>query len=86
METTDKKSCLECGRVLMGRADKKFCNDQCRNAYNNNANKESSNLIRKVNNRLRKNYKILNNFTYWCLRIISSWCRIWIPKWVCFRE
>jgi len=62
METTDKKSCLECGRVLMGRADKKFCNDQCRNAYNNNANKESSNLIRKVNNRLRKNYKILDNY------------------------
>ena len=45
--------------------DKKFCSDYCRNAYNNKINKESKNLIRNTNNRLRKNYKILTelNFT-----------------------
>ena len=46
----------------MGRVDKKFCHDGCRNAYNNNINKDSKNLIRNINNRLRKNYRILEAF------------------------
>lgn len=53
------KTCLECGEKIVGRIDKKFCNDACRNAYNNRINKDSKNLIRNVNNRLRKNYRIL---------------------------
>ena len=53
------KECLECGGAIMGHADKKFCSDGCRNAYNNNLNKDSSNLVRNVNNRLRKNYRVL---------------------------
>ncbi|TDQ28449.1 hypothetical protein [Tenacibaculum caenipelagi] len=56
---TDKQ-CLECGEKVIGRIDKKFCSDYCRNAYNNKINKESKNLIRNTNNRLRKNYKILS--------------------------
>lgn len=56
------KTCLECGTELKGRADKKFCNDYCRNAYNNRQNKDSKNLIRNINNRLRKNYRILDSF------------------------
>lgn len=43
----------------MGRVDKKFCSDYCRNAYHNNLNKDRKNLVRNVNNRLRKNYRIL---------------------------
>lgn len=54
-----KKKCLECKEPLKGRIDKKFCSDYCRNTYNNKINKESKNLVRNVNNRLRKNYKIL---------------------------
>lgn len=54
-----KKKCLECGEAIVGRVDKKFCSDGCRNAYNNNVNKDSKNLIRNTNNRLRKNYRIL---------------------------
>lgn len=53
------RKCLECGAVVKGRSDKKFCADYCRNAYNNKVNKESKNLIRNTNNRLRKNHKIL---------------------------
>ncbi len=53
------KSCPECGEKIIGRADKKFCSDACRNAHNNALNKDSKNLIRNVNNRLRKNYRIL---------------------------
>ena len=53
------KKCLECGEKIVGRIDKKFCSDGCRNAYNNNVNKDSKNLIRNINNRLRKNHKLL---------------------------
>lgn len=56
------KSCLECGEKVIGRADKKFCCDQCRNAYNNHLNKPSKNLIRNINNRLKRNYRILEEF------------------------
>jgi hypothetical protein len=56
-----KKKCLECDEPLNGRVDKKFCSDYCRNTYNNKVNKESKNLIRNINNRLRKNYKILSD-------------------------
>ncbi|SDX59858.1 hypothetical protein SAMN05444411_10717 [Lutibacter oricola] len=54
-----KKNCLECGEPLVGRVDKKFCSDYCRNAYNNKINKDANNLVRNTNNRLRKNYKLL---------------------------
>lgn len=54
-----QKTCLECGEKVIGRIDKKFCSDYCRNVYNNNLNKDSKNLIRNVNNKLRKNYRIL---------------------------
>jgi predicted nucleic acid-binding Zn ribbon protein len=53
------KNCLECGEKIVGREDKKFCSDGCRNAYNNKINKDSSNFMRNVNNKLRKNYRIL---------------------------
>jgi len=53
------KECPECGDKIIGRADKKFCSDACRNAHNNALNKDSKNLIRNINNRLRKNYRIL---------------------------
>ena len=56
----EKKKCLECDELVIGRADKKFCSDYCRNSYNNKVNKDSKNLIRNVNNRLKKNHKILS--------------------------
>ncbi len=54
------KTCLECGEKIIGREDKKFCSDGCRNAYNNKINKDSNNFMRNVNNKLRKNYRILS--------------------------
>ncbi|CAM4090011.1 DUF2116 domain-containing protein [Gillisia hiemivivida] len=54
-----QKACPECGEKIVGRTDKKFCSDYCRNAYNNKINKDSTNLVRNVNNLLRKNYRIL---------------------------
>ncbi|WP_010227261.1 hypothetical protein [Gillisia marina] len=54
-----QKACPECGEKIVGRTDKKFCSDYCRNAHNNKMNKDSTNLVRNVNNLLRKNYRIL---------------------------
>ncbi|HLA55814.1 MAG TPA: hypothetical protein VK623_06920 [Flavobacterium sp.] len=54
------KNCLECNEKIVGREDKKFCSDGCRNAYNNKINKDSNNFMRNINNRLRKNYRILS--------------------------
>ncbi|OMQ12463.1 hypothetical protein [[Flexibacter] sp. ATCC 35103] len=54
------KACLECFEKIVGREDKKFCSDSCRNAYNNKINKDSNNFMRNVNNKLRKNYRILS--------------------------
>ncbi len=53
------KECPVCENKIIGRADKRFCSDYCRNSFNNQLNKDSKNLIRNINNRLRKNYRIL---------------------------
>ena len=54
-----KKACPECGDRIIGRIDKKFCSDGCRNNHNNRNNKDAINLIRNTNNKLRKNWRIL---------------------------
>lgn len=54
-----KKKCAECDDEFMGRADKKFCSDQCRSAFNNKLNSDHSQFMRNVNNILRKNRRIL---------------------------
>ncbi len=56
------KNCLECEEKIVGREDKKFCSDGCRNAYNNKINKDCNNYMRNINNKLRKNYRILSEF------------------------
>lgn len=54
-----QRKCLECDAKIIGRRDKKFCSDGCRNTYNNRLNSDNKNLVRNTNNRLRKNYRIL---------------------------
>jgi len=53
------KKCLSCGKPVAGRIDKKFCDDYCRNSYNNQMKSGSNNLIRNINNALKKNRNIL---------------------------
>ncbi len=55
-------TCLECGEPLIGRSDKKFCSDQCRNTFNNKLRKDFNNTMRNINNILRKNRRILNKY------------------------
>lgn len=56
---TSQKVCIECGREVFGRADKKFCSDACRSAFNNKS-LSGDRLVRRVNRRLRKNHLILS--------------------------
>lgn len=53
------RNCQTCSKPLRGRADKKFCDDYCRNSYNNQLKSGTNNYIRNINNALRKNRRIL---------------------------
>lgn len=55
------RTCLECGEPLKGRADQKFCNDLCRNSYNNKKLSGSTNYMRKINRILKRNHSILES-------------------------
>lgn len=63
MTASDTKKCLACSKPLKGRVDKKFCDDYCRNNYNNQqkAKGNHSSLVRNINNTLLKNRKILES-------------------------
>lgn len=63
METanTSHKTCQSCGHPIRGRVDKKYCNDYCRNNYNNVLKSRNgySPVVRSINNTLLKNRRIL---------------------------
>lgn len=56
------KHCLSCQKRVKGRTDKKFCDDHCRNNYNNQHKNGTTNLIRNINVSLGKNRRILEEF------------------------
>jgi hypothetical protein len=53
--------CKECGKPLIGRIDKKFCNDQCRFQYNNKKKRVHEAAILNINQQLRKNRTIIKS-------------------------
>lgn len=59
LQPVETKNCLSCGKSLKGRSDKKFCDDYCRNNYNNLLKAGANNLVRNINNALAKNRRIL---------------------------
>ena len=50
METNNIKTCSFCGRELIGRADKKYCDDNCRNNhhYKNKKDDDSTQTTEQV--------------------------------------
>jgi hypothetical protein len=58
-----RSTCLYCAHRLHGRADKRFCNAACRNAYHNKMRIQGLKGIKAVNRVLLKNYLIL--LDYW---------------------
>ena len=66
------RSCRTCNKILRGRTDKKFCDDYCRNSYNNQFKPAKSHYVRNVNNWLLKNRRILEALlpaTRECIRV-----------------
>ena len=63
MPLVEARTCLSCGKTLKGRIDKKFCDDYCRNSYNNQqkAKGSHSSYVRNITNTLLKNRKILES-------------------------
>src|SRR4249920_2207595 len=63
MIVSETKNCLACEKALKGRIDKKFCDDYCRNTYNNQQKAKGSHspFVRNINNALLKNRKILES-------------------------
>ncbi|MBL7762218.1 MAG: DUF2116 family Zn-ribbon domain-containing protein, partial [Chitinophagaceae bacterium] len=59
--TNSPSACLNCGKPLKGRSDKKFCDDSCRNNYNNQLKSIVNNQMRNINNVLGKNRRILES-------------------------
>jgi hypothetical protein len=55
----DPVLCLECGEPVRGRADKRFCTDQCRSQYNNKLNSDHVNLVRNINLVLKRNRRVM---------------------------
>ena len=58
---SEPRLCLSCSKPVKGRTDKKFCDDYCRNNYNNQLKADSSNLVRNINNALGKNRRIMES-------------------------
>lgn len=54
-----ERLCLDCSQILRGRADKKFCDDQCRSNYNNRLKIQKSDFVKEVNAILAKNRAVL---------------------------
>lgn len=61
LQEKENKNCLFCEKPVKGRSDKKFCDDYCRAAYNNELKSAANNNIRNVNNALGKNRRILES-------------------------
>ena len=61
LQQKETRNCIYCGKPVKGRSDKKFCDDYCRAAYNNQLNSAANNFIRNVNNALGKNRRILES-------------------------
>jgi len=56
------KLCLTCNKPIKGRTDKKYCDDYCRNSYNNQMQSTSNSYMRHINRLLHKNRRILADF------------------------
>lgn len=54
-----ERLCLDCNSLLIGRSDKKFCDDACRSNHNNRLKSADLVYIRKINAILKKNRSIL---------------------------
>ena len=58
-----QKECLYCNKELKGRSDKKYCDSQCKSAYQyQQAQENPERFYNRVDNHLKLNRKLLKNF------------------------
>jgi predicted nucleic acid-binding Zn ribbon protein len=60
MRAKTQYHCPVCGNPIVGRSDKKYCDDYCRSSHHYEMNGSKNKLIRTMNSRLKKNRRILN--------------------------
>ena len=58
-QTIANRQCTYCQKIIRGRTDKKFCDDYCRNGFNNQLKSTTNNLVRNTNHALGKNRRLL---------------------------
>jgi predicted nucleic acid-binding Zn ribbon protein len=63
MDDIEIRNCLACSKPLKGRIDKKFCDDYCRNNFNNRqkARGNHNSFVRNINNALLRNRRVLES-------------------------
>lgn len=52
--------CPQCGAVIHGRSDKRFCSDSCRCDYHNERRRAQEKELRQVNRILAANWRLLS--------------------------
>lgn len=56
-------NCLSCGKELIGRSDKKYCDAYCKSSYQYKKSKsETPSFYTKVHKQLQKNRKLLKHY------------------------
>ena len=61
LQETNEQCCLECGKELYGRRDKKFCSLNCKNTFHNRIEQQSKKIRNSTVRVLEENYKILDD-------------------------
>lgn len=59
-EKKEVKRCLECGRELYGRPEKKFCCDDCRMRFHYQTASRKARIRNRILANINRNYEILN--------------------------
>lgn len=58
-----ERKCKACNEALVGRRDKKFCNDYCRSSYHYEQNQDKKpSMFQVIDKQLKVNRMILKNF------------------------
>ncbi|MCR9013626.1 DUF2116 family Zn-ribbon domain-containing protein [Aquiflexum gelatinilyticum] len=70
----EKKQCYYCGKSILGRIDKKFCDDYCRNSHNNQRRIGDSTEVRNIMGYLKINRNILERI------LVDGIEKVKIPK------
>ena len=68
----EERKCLYCGEPLIGRVDKKFCCDSCRNSYNYEKTHKQINVVRFESPNGKPKWQHLGCETYYMNVIIEK--------------